>query len=159
MYCSRVSEVSGGYSTTSERRADELDAAAADVLRLFRPRGGRATVGASDLTFGQIRLLFLVHREGAVPMGRIATLFGLTSAGASGLVERVERHGLVVRRHRADDRRVVECDLTAKGRRVTTQIAGVRQAELRRTLSVLEADELAEFHRLVRLIVERQARS
>jgi len=34
---------------------------------------------------------------------------GSGAATASGIVERVERHGLVARQHRLDDRRVVEC--------------------------------------------------
>ena len=158
MYYSRVSELSGGYAAPSETATD-LPTVAADLLRLFRPLAARPSIPARDLTFGQIRLLFLLHREGAQPMGRIASLFELTSTGASGLVERVERHGLVERHHRADDRRVVECDLTPEGRRLVLEIAGLRLAEFQRTLSVLDPAELADLHRLVRVITERQARS
>ncbi len=162
MYYSRVSEVSPSYGSagpaSSGPASADLETVAADILRMFRPMATRTPLPVRDLTFGQLRLLFLLHREGAQPMGRIATLFDLTSTGVSGLVERVERHGLVKRRHRADDRRVVECDLTAEGRRLVLQFAGVRQAELQRTLSVLEPSELDQLHRLVRTINERQAR-
>ena len=127
-------------------------------MRMFAPAPTRTPLPARDLTFGQLRLLVLLHRQGAQPMRRIAELFDLTSTGATGLVERVERHGLVERRHRADDRRVVECDLTAEGRRVVLQFAGLRLAEMQRLLSVLEPSELAAFHGLVLTITERQAR-
>jgi len=92
-------------------------------------------------------------------MRRIAEMFDLTSAGATGLVQRVERHGLVERRHRADDRRVVECDLTPEGRRLVLEFAGLRSAELQRILSILDLDEVATFHRLILAITERQARA
>jgi DNA-binding MarR family transcriptional regulator len=128
-----------------------------DVMRMFGPMAMRTPMPARDLTFGQLRLLVLIHREGPQPMGRLADVFDLTSTGASGLVERVERHGLVERHHRADDRRVVECDLTAEGRRLVLQFAGLRQAELKRTLAVLAPAELADLHRLVLVITERQA--
>jgi DNA-binding MarR family transcriptional regulator len=158
-----VSELSGEYG--SGKRAGrsgappDLESVATDVLRMFRPLSTATPLPARDLTFGQLRLLFLLHREGAQPMGRIATLFDLTSTGASGLVERVERHGLVERHHGADDRRVVECDLTHEGRRLVQQFAGVRLAELKRTLSVLEPDELAQLQRLVRVVSDRQTRA
>jgi DNA-binding MarR family transcriptional regulator len=136
----------------------KLDIVARDVMRMFAPPATRTPLPALDLTFGQLRLLVLLHRHGAQPMRRIAEMFDLTSAGASGLVERVERHGLVERHHRAEDRRVVECDLTAEGRRVVFQVAGLRSAELQRMLSVLDPSELATFHRLVLTITERLAR-
>jgi DNA-binding MarR family transcriptional regulator len=137
--------------------AADLEIAARDLMRMFAPPMTRTPLPARDLTFGQLRLLVLLHRQGPQPMRRIAEMFDLTSAGATGLVQRVERHGLVERRHRPDDRRVVECDLSAEGRRVVLQFAGLRLAELQRMLSVLEPDELATFHRLVLAITERGA--
>jgi len=113
---------------------------------------------ARDLTMGQIRLLFLLQREGSLPMGRIAEVFDLSSTAATGFVERIERHGLVERRHRSDDRRVVECALTTIGERFLDELSGVRLDVIRSALSALEPDELAEFRRLLRRIRERQER-
>ncbi|HEV7605554.1 MAG TPA: MarR family transcriptional regulator, partial [Candidatus Limnocylindrales bacterium] len=72
---------------------------------------------ARDLTLGQLRLLFLLQREGPLAMGRIAEMFDLSSTASSGFVARVEHHGLVERGHRSDDRRIVECSLTDAGHR------------------------------------------
>jgi DNA-binding MarR family transcriptional regulator len=135
----------------------DADLVAADLLRMFRPSpAGVPGDLARDLTLLQLRLLFVLNREGPQPMGRIALRFDLTSAAASGLVERIERHGLVERRHRDDDRRVVECALSPAGQRLVEEFAGIRLGELRRTVSVLAPDELAAFHRLVRIIGSRQ---
>lgn len=110
---------------------------------------------ARDLTLGQIRLLFQLQREGPQPMGRIAEVFDLSSTASSGFVARIERHGLVERRHRSDDRRVVECALTEAGTRFLHGISGMRLDLIRGRLAVLEPDELAEFERLLRLIGDR----
>jgi len=114
-------------------------------------------VPARDLTLGQIRLLFLVLRDGPQPMGRIAEVFDLSSTASSGFVARIERHGLVERRHRSDDRRVVEVALTEAGTRFLHGISGMRLDLIRQRLAALEPDELSEFGRLLGLIRDRAA--
>ena len=110
---------------------------------------------AQELTFSQMRLLFLLHKKGPAPMSRIAEWLGVSLPTASGTVERVERHGLVTREHRLDDRRVVDCRLTDAGRSLIDEISGMRLEMMRRVLGVLSEDELAQMARLVTLIVER----
>ena len=110
-----------------------------------------------ELTFSQLRLLFLLREQGPVSMTRLAETLGVTVATASGVVDRVEKRGHVTRRHRVDDRRVVECALTEGGERLLRDMAGARLEAIRQTLGVLTADELAEFDRLLRVIAERLA--
>jgi DNA-binding MarR family transcriptional regulator len=112
---------------------------------------------ARDLTLGQIRLLSLLLREGPQPMGRVAEVFDLSSTASSGFIARIERHGLVERRHRSDDRRVVECALTEAGTRFLHGLSGMHLELLRQRLGVLETDELREFGRLLGLIRDRAA--
>jgi DNA-binding MarR family transcriptional regulator len=135
---------------------DSLTVAAEAMLGAFNvvPRDV-PPVPARDLTLGQIRLLFLLLREGPQPMGRIADVFDLSSTASSGFVTRIERHGLVERRHRSDDRRVVECALTEAGSRFLHGISGMRIDLIRQRLTALEPDELEEFARLLRLIRDR----
>jgi DNA-binding MarR family transcriptional regulator len=134
-----------------------LTLAAVDFLRVFHgvPRHEPPSP-AHDLTLGQIRLLFLLGREGPQPMGRIADVFELSSTAATGFVERIERHGFVERQHRSDDRRVVDCTLTESGTGFLQELSGVRLEAVRAALSELEPDELAEFHRLLRRVNERR---
>ena len=110
---------------------------------------------AQELTFGQMRLLFLLAKHGPSPMSRVAEWLGVALPTASGTVERVERHGLVTRQHRLDDRRVVECGLTDDGRRLIDEMSGAHLEMMRQVLGVLTEDELAEMARLVRAILER----
>jgi DNA-binding MarR family transcriptional regulator len=115
---------------------------------------------AEELTFGQMRLLFYVSKTGPSTMSRIAEWLGVGLPTASGTVDRLEKHGLVARQHRLDDRRVVECQLTDAGRRLIEEIAGVQRKMMRDTLGVLSVDEMGEMARLISIVLERlQARS
>src|SRR5664279_6654866 len=90
-----------------------------------------------DLTFGQLRLLFVLGQSGPVSIGQLADMLGVADATASEFVDRVERRGLAIRSHRADDRRVVDCRLSDDGRRLISDIQGARQAGMRRMLALL----------------------
>jgi DNA-binding MarR family transcriptional regulator len=108
-----------------------------------------------DLTFGQLRLLFVLGQAGPVSIGQLADMLGVTDATASEFVDRVERRGLAVRSHRADDRRVVDCELSAEGIRLLAEVQGSRQEAMRRMLAVLTTEELADFDRLIQIMAER----
>jgi DNA-binding MarR family transcriptional regulator len=145
VYYSRVPE-----TTDHDAR---LTAAAVDLLRIFHeiPRHV-PPAPAADLTMGQIRLLFLLRHEGPLPMGRIADVFDLSPTAATGFVGRVERHGLLRRRHREDDRRVVECELTDAGSRFVDMLFGLRLESIRSSLATLSERELAGLHALLERI-------
>ena len=89
-------------------------------------------------------------------MGAVADAFELSSTAATGFVGRVERHGLVARRHRSDDRRVVECVLTEDGQHFVEEVVGVRLESVRQALGLLTPRQLARFHKLVRRMNERR---
>ena len=108
-----------------------------------------------DLTFGQLRLLFVLDQSAPVSIGQLADKLGVTDATASEFVDRVERRGLAIRSHRADDRRVVDCRLSDEGVRLISEIQGARQAAMRRMLSLLTPEELAEFDRLIQIMAQR----
>jgi DNA-binding MarR family transcriptional regulator len=137
---------------------DRLAVVVTDMAHAFHTPGpGLPGWLAQDLTLAQVRTLFLIGHEAPLPMGRIAEILGVSVASASGIVERLERHGLVVRQHRTDDRRIVDCVLTDVGRGLIDEMSGRRIEMVRQALGVLAPDELAEFHRLVCLIADRSA--
>jgi DNA-binding MarR family transcriptional regulator len=138
---------------------DRVSAVAADMFAAFRPsRTSEPGWLGQELTLGQIHILFVIGREGPLPMGRLAERFGVSIASATGIVARIERRGLVTRIHRTDDRRVVECVLTDAGRRLVDEMSGRRTDFATKALGLLHDDELADYHRLIRVILERSAR-
>ena len=141
----------------------EVSASQLEIERLLDVLGGQWEMhgpeipawAEQELTFGQMRLLFLLGKHGPSPMSHIAEWLGVALPTASGIVERVERHGLVARRHRIDDRRVVDCQLTDAGRQLIDQIYGMRLDLMRQFLGVLDDAELAQMAGLLRTVVER----
>jgi DNA-binding MarR family transcriptional regulator len=127
-----------------------------EVARLRRPEIP-PWIAATDLTFGQLRLLFRLQHTGPTSMSRLAGWLDVDKATATGIVERVEGRGLVLRQHRGDDRRVVECRLSDAGAALVAEIDGLRLNALRQVLGLLDEGELAEFDRLLTLMIERSA--
>jgi len=144
--------------TQTPTPTDAVARVISDMARAFHAPGpGLPGWLGQDLTLAQVRTLFLIAHDAPLPMGRIAEILGVSVASTSGIVDRLERHGLVAREHRTDDRRVVECVPSEVGRRLIDEMSGRRNEMARRVLSVLDPDELAEFHRLICLIADRSA--
>jgi len=134
----------------------EVEALIADLSAIW-DQGGHDVPDwvAEELTFGQMRLLFLLSTRGPSPVSRVAEWLEVGLPTASGIVDRLERHGLVTRQHRLDDRRVVECDLTDKGRQLIEEIAGMRTKVLRRMLGVLDDKQLADLGQIMKSVLAK----
>ncbi len=108
-----------------------------------------------DLTFGQLRLVYLLSHHGAQSIGQIAERFGVSLTAASQFADRIERQGLVERHHRSDDRRVVELRLTEAGSTLVAGMLGMQRDVFRDLFSVFTTAELEQLEGLVRVMVER----
>ena len=140
-------------------RPDRFAAVMTDMARAFHAPGpGLPGWLAQDLTLAQVRTLFLIAHEAPLPMGRMAEILGVSVASASGIVDRLERHGLVC----ASTAPTIGESWSASPRTpaaASSTSAGRRRLEMaRRALDVLAPDELAEFHRLICLIADRSDR-
>jgi MarR family transcriptional regulator, organic hydroperoxide resistance regulator len=142
---------SGGPADPDER--EHVLAHLAELAKSFRAE--MPAWVAAELTSGQLRLLFKLSRQGPTSMSGIGEWLGTSLSSVTGTVERLERHGLVERRHGADDRRIVEVHLSDRGRELVADILGIRLESIRRFLGVLDPDELRDLDRLLRLIIER----
>ncbi|MCG5213611.1 MarR family transcriptional regulator [Streptosporangium soli] len=87
-----------------------------------RLRGGFNTI-AADLGLPPAQALLLVHLACPTPMRELAERMACDASNVTGIVDGLERRGLVVRRPSSDDRRVKLVAPTEEGKR--------RQAELR----------------------------
>jgi DNA-binding MarR family transcriptional regulator len=76
------------------------------------------------LSFPQFFLLGHLCSQGSIGMTRIAELMGHSTPAATGLVQRLEKLGYVIRSHEVEDRRKVTVSVTPKGTRL---VEGVRQ--------------------------------
>ena len=126
------------------------------LLRLNRElRREGASLG---VTGGQATLLYLISGSPGVGVRELATREGMSAAGMSGHVDRLEAAGFVRRVPSTDDRRRVGLELTGEGVRVLRAVRRRRTAWLAQRLSRLDPAELEAVERslepLARLLEE-----
>ena len=81
---------------------------------------------------------------------QLADLAGVSRAGMTGRLDKLERSGLVTRTPDTDDRRSVIVEITAKGREAWERIANRWSGEDVRMLDGLSVEELRELNALLR---------
>ena len=97
----------------------------------------------------------MLETEGPVSMSHLAEALDVSVASTTGIVDRMEKRGLVERRHEVTDRRVVLVYPTEAGRDVFRDIDERRRVGLGKMLERLTADELdglLKGHRALRLV-------
>jgi MarR family transcriptional regulator, lower aerobic nicotinate degradation pathway regulator len=110
-----------------------------------------------DLSMAQVRLLGIL-RDRTPTMNELARLMELDKSSITGLVERAERRGLVLRVPSATDRRSVLVRLTTGGREMVSQAARLFAADVAGLLGLLPARERGVLIGLVsRLLVAHAA--
>ncbi len=97
------------------------------------------------LTVGGWRTLSLIGRYEPIHPSSIAERTSVDADKVTRAVDRLVGRGMVARKVDARDRRRIVLTLTAGGRRVYTEIDGIRRAVEEKFLSVLTRDEIARF--------------
>ena len=126
------------------------------LLRLNREL--RRETASLGITGGQAALLYLISRSPGLGVRSLAALEGMSAAGMSGHVDRLEAAGLVRRVPSTDDRRRVGLELTDEGVRMLRAVRRRRTAWLAQRLGRLDPAELEAVERalepLARLLEE-----
>lgn len=123
-----------------------------EALTLFhRVRRAFSTAAAPqwahlDLTMAQLKVLFVLHEEGGLPVSALAQRLGGKLPAVSLLVDRLVHAGLVRRSHDQIDRRRVLLELTPKALQLTRRL-NEGTSPVRSWLSEMSAEGL---HALVR---------
>ncbi len=73
----------------------------------------------SGWTWAGFRIMFVVFVAGTAEPRDVARLAGVSRASVSGVLNTLERDGLIVRERSSEDRRIVTVRLTERGRRAT----------------------------------------
>jgi DNA-binding MarR family transcriptional regulator len=96
-----------------------------------------------EVTLGQSGILFLLRREDGQTMGQLSAALAVKNPTLTGLVDRLERSGLVTRQASQDDRRAIRIYITRKGLdesdKAKTVIQGINQ-EIKAGFSENEID-------------------
>ncbi len=126
-------------------RRRRLADAARDELLSWNPREFISAFRRWHRGFSLIHLnvLTLLEADGPDSMSHLAEALDVSVASMTGIVDRMEKRGLVERRRGGKDRRVVLVYPTDGGRDVFREIDRRRREGLTRILALLSNDELA----------------
>jgi DNA-binding MarR family transcriptional regulator len=100
-----------------------------------------------------LNVLTTLEMDGPMSMGRLAEALDVSVASMTGIVDRMEKRGLVERQHDVEDRRVVLVQPTDAGRGVFTEIGETRRVGLGKMLEQMtdeEVEGLLKGHRALR---------
>lgn len=95
----------------------------------------------SGVTMSQLRLLWLLYYTGESTIGFLAERLRVSAPTVTGVVDRLEKHGLARRQTDATDRRVVQVVITEAGRRKLQEIHELREDLMRRLFNRMEPQD------------------
>ena len=102
----------------------------------------------------QFAALQAIHTQPGLDQRSLARTIGYDTSTIGGVVDRLEKRGLVQRQASPTDRRVRQLLLTDEGRRVLALIMAPMQRAQHRMLAPLPEAERAEFMRLLQVLVQ-----
>jgi MarR family transcriptional regulator, lower aerobic nicotinate degradation pathway regulator len=145
-------------SLTPAPSGDDLGLVDALAQLSFVVHGTLARIGAAcDLSVIQIRLLGIL-RDRHPSIKELANLLQLDKSSVTGLVDRAQERGHVLRTASTLDRRSVHVSLTAAGRELIHREAAAFESEIALLVAELGAAQRARLSATASLIVTSDAR-
>src|SRR5512147_1833993 len=94
------------------------------------------------VSMAQVHIMYTIQRHGEMTMSQLADVLNVSDSNATGLVDRMEERGLVVRDRVPEDRRVVVVKTTEAGQRLLSEVDALSDEILRSVLGRLEPTQL-----------------
>ncbi|MDB6078250.1 MAG: transcriptional regulator SlyA [Akkermansiaceae bacterium] len=120
------------------------------VLNRPQPDAALISLAGVDLDRALFPLLMRVERRGPLGIGELAELCGRDYTTVSRQIAKLEGLGLVARQVNAQDARIKEAVITAKGRAITTAIDGAREKVMSTLLADWDRQDVTDLARLLR---------
>jgi DNA-binding MarR family transcriptional regulator len=152
-----VSVTNTEQSTALPRFPEELVASTAFLLKRLGFTAKEQAMRAYEstgLTPYHYAILIALDEDTHETQRSIADALGYDRGQLVGLLDELEKRGLVVRRRDPSDRRRQVVEMTAEGRRALKQLRGVAQHLEDELLSPLDADEQVRLHALLLRLAE-----
>jgi DNA-binding MarR family transcriptional regulator len=107
-----------------------------------------------NLTTPQLKVVILLFVNGPSRMGEIASALGVSLATATGVVDRLVERGILVREDDPDDRRVVLCHLSGKGKELIGGLWQISQDQIKELMGSLAAHQLLLITEALEVLVQ-----
>jgi DNA-binding MarR family transcriptional regulator len=139
--------------STPDARAAEIVDALTPLLAHHRRRWA-ARCHAHGISILGFQVLSLLEMHDALPMSHLAEELDVALPNATGIVNRMEERGFVVRRDDPTDRRVVRVEMTDAGRRMISEMEAGRRERMLRLFGILDE---AQQRRLLQAVRDLRA--
>jgi len=131
------------------------------LVQLTRQRPLRDPIAAAcqglDLTPAQLHIVLWLGNDGTMTMGELARRVAVTEKTITGVVDRLERAGLVQRERDPEDRRVIHVRLAPRGARLHRRMDQGIEEKLAGLLGLLDAEDRRHLVRMVEHLTARLA--
>mgnify|MGYP005847298683 CR=1 FL=1 len=104
----------------------------------------------TDLTLPQLDMLIQLGRvQDGLPVVELSRRMLVTAGNVTGIVDRLEEKGLVIRVRQREDRRVTKVKLTDEGWKLLKEMIPRHEEDIDEIFSVLSREELLELRALL----------
>lgn len=124
---------------------ERLQEAVRSTMRALGPQLSEPSFG---LTGPQFYILHQLDQKGKCTVGELADSMAVKPSAITAMIDRLDKHGFVVRDRDEDDRRVVHIQLTEAGLETLAQVKQHRLGILQHYLSHLTSEELESMIRI-----------
>ena len=115
----------------------------------------RAVAEQYGLTGSQLLVLKMLEPRGQLSLSELSERIRAKNSTVTGIIDRMERDGLVQRRRSGEDRRVVYIELTSRGRKLASDAKVDPMQLFRALLEDLPSRDAAELERITTKLVAR----
>ncbi|MCE7892023.1 MAG: MarR family transcriptional regulator [Sorangiineae bacterium PRO1] len=135
----------------------ELDSIVEAILYLYTEsrRITKDLAARHGVTGPQLAVVKMLEPVGKLSLSELSWKIRARNSTVTGIIDRMEREGLVERRRSEDDRRVIHITLTRKGQRLATEIPVEPVQIFRQILSELSARDAAGLSRILTRLARR----
>lgn len=128
--------------------ADRLEETMAAMAKGFS-RHGTNELFKGKITLPQFLAMDYLHRNGESRMTDLARSMSITTAGMTGIVDRLVRYGYVARGLDPKDRRVIKTKLTQKGAAIVERIKEQRRKMITHVFGKISEKDRSVYLRIV----------
>src|SRR6185436_2331732 len=140
-----------------KKNSPNLDATLEAFVYLYAEsrRVTRVVAEQHGLTGSQLLVLKMLEPVGKLSLSALSERIRAKNSTVTGIIDRMERDGLVARRRSDDDRRVVHIELTAKGRGLAAGVQAPPTFLFRSLLESLPERDAADLERIMTKLAKR----
>ncbi len=109
----------------------------------------RSTFSEDGVSMGQMGILRVIMKHGSATPKELADALQVTTGDVTGLVDKLEKAGLVTRRRSTSDRRVVHVEPTRKAQARFRELRDASIEQISRAFEGWSLSEIRDFERLL----------